>query len=178
MRPILSIWLLSLLVLPRLALADPALTEAQVKALFLLNFTRYVEWPEEAFPSQDSPFIICIAGEDECGADLIRLVQDRTVNGRRVAVRHADSATEAANCHVLFIPSSQHARIENLLRETRGHAVLTVGEEPLFLDRGGMVRFLTRKENVRLEINLGAARAADLQISSHLLKVADLVLGK
>lgn len=156
----------------------PELTEYQVKALFLLNFTRYVEWPDEAFATDDSPFVIGIAGQDPFDENLLRLVRDRVVNGRPIEVRNVDGPAEIRACHLLFIGLSERTRIEEILGHTGNRHMLTVGETPGFLERGGGINFMMRDDHVRFEINLHATRESNLRVRSQLLRVAEAVKNK
>lgn len=155
---------------------SPKLTEYQVKALFLLNFTRYVEWPDEAFETAETPFTIGVVGRDPFDGDLLRVVEGRTVKGRAIVVKNLSSKVEIAACQILFLGGSKQSRLGEVLEEVEGRPVLTVGEDPGFLRLGGAVEFLSHGGNVRLKINMQAARASNLRMSSQLLQVADLVM--
>jgi len=153
-------------------------TEYQVKALFLLNFTKYVAWPTNAFAGTNAPFTIGVYGENDFGDALQTAVAGRSVNGRRIAIRQLDGTNDPAGCQILFISHSAEKPAGEILDQVRTLPVLTVGETDQFLQQGGVIRFLKKESKIRLEINLEAARQANLKISSKLLNVADLVKGK
>lgn len=161
------------------ASAEQALpSEHQVKAVFLLNFLKYVEWPPPASANTNAPMEIVHIGEDRFGADLARLVKSRTIDGRKVLLKFSDAEQDWKTGHVLFISDSETRRAPEILAELKGLPVLTVGESEGFLDRGGMINFAMKGKKVRLEINLVAAEAAGLKISSKLLAIADVVKRK
>ncbi len=153
----------------------PALSETQVKALFLFNFTKYVEWPESAFASPTAPLIIGLLGDTELAEPLRTLVAGKTVNGHPIVIEDKISADKATNCHILFLSTAEPKQLSALLPALRGQPVLAVGEHEKFTRLGGIVNFGWRDKKVRLEINTATAGQAQLKLSSKLLGVADVV---
>jgi len=153
-------------------------TEYQVKALFLLNFAKYVDWPEEAFAGANTPITIGVVGENHFGDNLKKAVEGKIVNGRAIVVQAVEKDDELCKCHVLFISASEKKRLGEILGKVKTLPVLTVGESEQFTQQGGIINFVKKDGKVRLEIDLNAARQAKLQISSKLLSVADTVRGK
>lgn len=142
----------------------------------LYNAARFVSWPADVFPAKDAPLYVCVVGEDPFGAALDEFLTAKTVSDRRVVVRrNADPNSEdAGGCHVVFVAASEAARLDRLLAST-GRGVLTLSTIPRFATRGGMIGLVMEDGRVRLEINTQAARDADLQVSSKLLKLARVV---
>lgn len=157
---------------------EPALTEYQVKALFLLNFAKYVDWPQEAFAQTNSPIVIGLYGEDKFGGALKATVEGKTVLGRPIVVRPIAKSDDAGKHHILFISNSDKKDQVEILAKVKTLPLLTVGEREQFLELGGIINFLMKDGKVRLEVDLEAARQANLRISSRLLNVADVVKGK
>ena len=144
--------------------------EHEVKAVFLLNFVRFVEWPAQA-GSRVEPFYICILGDEPFDFTLDRLVTQEAVNGRPIEIRRLRRWQEP--CQMLFVSRSEQDVFRTLRRV--GPGVLTVGEEPGFLRDGGMINFVLENRRVRFDVNRRAAEAAGLRISSQLLSVARTV---
>jgi hypothetical protein len=144
--------------------ADESL-EYKVKAAFLLNFVKFVEWPASAFPEPDSPISICILGVDPFGKTLDQLVAGESVNGRKLAVERVKRTPPPKNCQVVFL-----GKAETL--PPLGPGVLTVGEGDNFLHEGGVIGFIIENRRVRFDINQTAAENAELKLSSKLLSVA------
>lgn len=151
--------------------------EDQVKAAFLLNFTKFVEWPDGAFEGPGDPVTMCVAGEGPIGESLQDLVQGATVSGRRLAVHRTRSLAELRDCHLVFVPRSERRRQAEILSALQGSGILTVGDADGFLADGGMIRFVLDQNRVRFEINLAAAEAGGLKLSSQLLRLARSVHG-
>jgi hypothetical protein len=151
-------------------------TEYQVKAAFLFNFARFVEWPADAFPSADSALQICVLGQDPFGRDFEQVIVDKTVNGHRIEIAHPDGVPQARACQILFIAASEKARVPSILQGLKGASVLVVGDTPGFAGLGGAINFVIDDGRVRFEINLKAAELAHLKISARLLTVAKVVL--
>jgi hypothetical protein len=146
--------------------------EYQVKAAFLFNFAKFVDWPSRKFTEADSPLIIGIVGSDPFGGLLEEQVQDQHINDRTVIVRHIASMEELRKCHIVFICRSELERLGPILSEVRGDNVLTVGETDKFISRGGMINFVMVGGSVHFQIIDSAARHAGLKISSKLASLA------
>ncbi len=154
------------------------LTEHQVKALFLLNFAKYVEWPANAFADASAPMVIGVISEGKFQDELARAVAGKSASGRRIILQPVANDGDLEKCHILFISDSEKKRLGEILGKIKARPVLTVGETDQFMEHGGVINFVKKEGKVRLEINLEAARQAKLQISSKLLNVADEVKGK
>ena len=149
--------------------------EYQVKAVFLFRFAQFVEWPPSAFPEPRTPLVIGVLGHDPFGTYLDDIVQGETVNNHPLAVHRYATVEEITTCHILFISRSEDARLERVLVGLKGRDILTVGDAERFSTRGGMIRFVTEQGRIRLRINLKAAEAANLKLSSKLLRPAEIV---
>jgi hypothetical protein len=167
--------LLALAVAPARAQAPAAPTEYQVKAVFLFNFSQFVDWPAASFADARAPLVIGVLGSDPFGATLDEIVRGETVNGRPLEVRRYDAAEQIDTCHILFIERSQDERLDAVFAALKGRSVLTVGDFEGFARRGGIIRFVTVGNKIRLRVNLAAAQDAKLAISSKLLRPAQIV---
>jgi uncharacterized protein DUF4154 len=165
---------------PLMGSAEPHMAlEYQVKAGFLYNFVKFVDWPASAFPPTGDTVIIGVIGDDPFGAILDQVLQGKTCcHDRKLVVRRFQRIDQIAECHVLFIASSEEPRLAEILRVLDGVSVLTVGEMERFVERGGMIGFQRADNKLRFEINTDAANRAGLTISSQLLKLATRVFGK
>ena len=155
--------------------AGPALTENQIKAGFLFNFTRFVDWPAEAFPAVDSPIVLGIVGEDSFGDLLTQAAAGKTVNGRTVLVQRFKEEQNFRACNILFISASEDKLMARIFERLKGSSVLTVGETSGFAQSGGIINFVVEDNRVRLEINLDAAARAGVKISAKVIGVARIV---
>jgi hypothetical protein len=163
----------AVLLVPRLAAAAPS--EYQVKAVFLFNFSRFVDWPAAAFPSASAPLVMCIFGHDPFGADLDEVVKGEVVNGRPLLIRRVQVTAGTSECHILFIHKSEDRRLDEVLSAVDRRSTLTVSDVPGPAQRGVMIRLVTVQGRIRLRIDVESARAADLTISSNLLRSAEIV---
>jgi len=149
--------------------------EYQVKAVFLFNFAQFVEWPRAAFSGATSPLVIGILGGDPFGAYLEETVREEKVNNRPLEIQRYHGVEEIKTCHVLFISRSEAKHLEQILVSLKDRSILIVGDGDDFIQRGGMIRLATAQNKIRLIINVDAAKAANLTISSKLLRAAELV---
>jgi hypothetical protein len=147
--------------------------EYQVKAAFLLNFTKFIEWPASAFDAADSPIVICIVGDDPFGNTLDQIVAGEVVAGRKIVVHRIKRLPPVKSCQALFV-ARQEKEVLKSLSEV-GPGVLTIGEGENFVHDGGMIAFVVENRRVRFGINETAAAAAGLKLSSKLLNVAKSV---
>ena len=158
-------------------LESPRPTEYEVKAAFLYNFAKFVEWPQAAFDRLRAPLALCIFGADPFGGELDLAVRRKTAQGRPVVVRRLAGLGELAPCHVLFVGSAERERFAEVLDAVAGKSVLTVGEDDDFARAGGMISFVVRGTRVRFSIDVGAAERVGLRLSSRLLDLAELKVG-
>ena len=157
---------------PQLKAQDPKPTEYQVKAVYLFNFARFVAWPGRIAAAGREPFNVCVLGQDPFGPSLDATVSGETIDGVHVAVKRISQPPEAMSCRVLFISSSEEARLKEILAVLDKTSVLTVSDMPQFTQHGGMIQFVTEANRVRFEVNLTSAERTGLTLSSQLLKVA------
>jgi hypothetical protein len=152
--------------------AAPEYGEYDVKAAFLYNFAKFVEWPADAFIGEREPITLCILGDDPFGESLEAMVRGETVGGRQILIDRTRRRGELRSCHILFVSRSESQRLPQVLAELRGASVLTVGDTPGFLEAGVLINFTLQDHKVRFGINPRAAERSRLKISSKLLRLA------
>jgi YfiR/HmsC-like len=144
--------------------------EYQVKAVYLFNFGRFIEWPDAAMKGQT--FTICVLGEDPFGRVLDATLAGEAINSRKLVARRIGSVRDATNCQILFVSSSEASRVADIVASLSKTGTLTVSDTPGFTNKGGMIQFVLIENKVRFDVNLTAAEKEGLTISSQLLKVA------
>jgi hypothetical protein len=152
--------------------------EYQVKAAFLFNFAQFVNWPPTAFSEESAPLAICVLGNDPFGSFLDDMVRGEQVNSRRLTVKRFRTPADVKACQVLFVSRSESGNLEKTLASLKGTEALTVSDADRFAARGGMIQLVTDNGKVRLMINVDAARASSLIISSKLLRSAEIVASR
>jgi hypothetical protein len=150
---------------------SPAI-EYRLKAAFLWNFAKFVDWPTNAFANDKAPFVIGVLGDNPFGADLEQTVKGKLINDHPITVKSYRNATDARASHILFVSSSEESKLPDIIESLRGAPVLTVGEYEQFTQSGGMINFVREANKIRFQINDEAAKAAGLKISSKLLSLA------
>ncbi len=150
-------------------------SRAQLEAAYLYKFLPYVEWPSQSFESADGPFVICILGTDPFGRALDDLVEGEKVKGRPIEIRRLSSLSRVGKCQVLFIGASESGRLPGILDKLRHRSILTVSELPDFARSGGMIGLVNQNNKIRFQINLDAAKQAEITISSKLMQLAQNV---
>jgi len=157
---------------------DADSSEYLIKAGFIYNFAKFVEWPSAAFSQADSPIVIGVLGTDPFGNVLDRIVEDKKLGPRGFVVRRykwGKDVKELRDCKILFVSASERTHVDEILQSVKGLPILTVGETPGFAERGGVIRFTLEDNRVRFEVNVAAAHQADLNISSRLLTLAKII---
>lgn len=155
--------------------AQESLSEYQIKAAYLFNFLKFVEYPEDAFADPIAPIVIGVVGENPFGNALPQVVIGKTVQGRDLVIREYRFGEDLRSAHVLFLSASERRRIPLILASLRGSSVLTVADTEGFLDAGGMIEFLSENGRVRFAINIEATSRGRLAVSSKLLSLARVV---
>jgi hypothetical protein len=168
--------LLLFLALARGAVAAPApVLEYQVKAVFLYNFTQFIDWPADAFAKPDAPLVIGILGQDPFDKYLDDVVRGEKAGGHPIIVKRFRDIDSARDCQLLFVGGADSRRLDTVAAALKDRMILTVGDSGEFSKRGGMIDLITRQGKIRLQINVGTVRAAKLTVSSKLLRLADIV---
>lgn len=155
--------------------AAQQLTEYDIKAVFLLNFTRFIEWPAAGEAAPGQPLVIGVIGDDPFGGRLDEAVRSEKVNNRALTVKRIVHLDQARQCVAVFIARSEKQRLGEILNHLQGEPVLTVSDIPEFAEAGGMVGLVSDQGRIRLHINVEVAKAARLAISSKLLRPAQIV---
>ena len=150
-------------------------SEYLIKAGFIYNFANLVQWPSNAFAQPDSPIVIGILGEDPFGTILDRVLEGKKVNGRAFRVKRLRLVPDLKECHIVFVSSSEMSRLAEAIHLVKGMPILTIGEIPGFARRGGIINLILEDNKVHFEVNVEAAKEADLNISSRLLALARIV---
>jgi hypothetical protein len=157
-------------------------TEYLIKAGFIYNFANLVQWPSSSFAQPDSPIVIVILGEDHFGTTLDRALDGKKVNARSFVIKRARSISELQrtlgpqkDCQILYVSSSEMPHLSDAIQMLKGVPVLTIGETPGFARNGGIINLILEDNKVRFEVNVAAAKEADLNISSRLLALARIV---
>ncbi|MBL7700457.1 MAG: YfiR family protein [Chitinophagaceae bacterium] len=148
--------------------------EYQLKAAFLFNFCQFVNWPADAFTSGEAPLVIGVLGPNPFGSYLEETVSGEKISGRPVEIRYFKEPDEVGDCHLLFIGGNNAKESSEGIAATKGKNILTISDQPNFLKQDGMIRFMNQQNKIRFEINVEAARSAGLEISSKLLRLADI----
>lgn len=172
----LTVWLVGLVcalfLVPDRCPAQSAPTEYQIKAAFLFNFAKFVDWPAQPATTADSPIIIGLLGDNVFHDDLANALNRKTVNNRPLQFQQYSSVSDATNCEILFISPSEQSHFNKIIGKLHNAAILTVSEADHFIDAGGMINFVIVEKKVRFQINNDAAKKAGLTISSKLLSLA------
>jgi hypothetical protein len=150
--------------------------EGNIKAVFLLNFIKFVEWPASTFKSPKDPILLYVLGKDAT-SDSVLSMNGRTVSGRRLIVLKAPNLASVERCHVLFVGASEKEDMEQILGAMGQWPVLTVSDIEGFAGRGGMIGFIRRESRVGFEVNEGAARKTGLKVDAKLLYLGKNVQG-
>jgi|ERR1700722_10153421 len=163
---------LAILATARPCAGDGAMREYAVEAAFIYNFTQFITWPKEAFPSDDTPFVVAVVGDDPVGAALDHAMGGKNAQNRPIVVKHFPSPDQLEPCQLLYVPQSQEDSLDEIFQKIGKTSVLTVDDSEKFMAAGGGIRFYLEDSRVHFEIDPDATDAARLKISSRLMKLA------
>jgi hypothetical protein len=177
LRFIAACLLCATLALPsRAQTADASVSsEYLIKAGFTYNFAKLMEWPASVFPQPDSPIVIGILGTDPFGNTLDAVLAGKKVNARSFVVKHLKWGMDLKDCNILFVSTSETAHLDEIFHMFKGLPILTIGQMPDFARRGGIINFIVVDDKVRFEVNVEAAKQANINISSRLLTLAKII---
>ena len=150
-------------------------SEYLIKAGFIYNFAQLVQWPGGTFPQADSPIVIGIFGTDPFGGIIDRVIENKKLEGRSLVVKRLKRGASVKDCNILFVSASETPHLDEVIQSTKGLPILTIGETPGFAVRGGIINLTLEGNKVRFEVNIDAAKQANLNISSRLLALARIV---
>jgi hypothetical protein len=149
--------------------------EYQVKAAFLFNFARFIEWPPQAFLNEKTPITLCVFGSDPFGGALDEIIRGKTINKREVVARRTIELSELKTCQLVFVSSSEDKSLSEILNSLKGVSALVVGESEGFAEAGGGVQFFLEDNKLRFAVNIEALQRSKLTVSSKLLALARIV---
>jgi hypothetical protein len=156
-------------------LAQAPSREYQLKAVFLFNFTQFVDWPANAFENTQSPLVIGVIGDNPFGAYLAQTVSGEKINGHPLTVQYYQNEEEIKSCQILFVNVNETKKQEQVLETVKGKNILTVSDDPDFLKQDGMIRFVTNNNKIKLQINMDACKESKMVLSSKLLRLAEII---
>ncbi len=179
---IFSVWLRWLMLVgcllgrPQAGQAQEAVSrEYQIKAAYLYNFAKFVEWPSRSFTNSQAPLVIGVFGQNPFGEELLAIASKHQIDGRSIVIQPVTTMADAAGVHLLFFSAQYDDQVAGALTALKGTGILTVGESDKFAAAGGMINLVREANKVRFEINALAAEQQGLKISAQLLKLARAV---
>jgi len=149
--------------------------EYQVKAAFLLNFAKFVDWPRDVFQGERAPIAVCIFRYDPFGNALDEIIRGKTINNREVLARRVNEPPDLKSCQIIFVSEREEKSLPEILNSLKAASALLVGESADFAERGGGVQFFLEDNKLRFAVNVDAVKRARLQASSKLLALARIV---
>jgi YfiR/HmsC-like len=170
-----AIALLVLAGAPSILSQDAPSVEYQLKAAFLLNFAKFVEWPQDAFQTEKTPITLCVFRRNPFGNTLDEVLREKAINNRELQARRINDPSELKACQLVFVSESEGKQLSEILNRLKGSSALVVGESEDFAERGGAIQFFLENNKLRFAINVDAIHRARLLASSKLLALARIV---
>ena len=167
----LSLCLLEVIPL-HLAAQAQTMSEYQLKAAFLVNFGKFIDWPEAEFSSSNVPFVIGVIGADPFGDDLDEAIKGKSIGAHPIVARRISSGGDTSGLELAFIGSSEKTRLAETLRRLNASSAVSVSDIDRFCEAGGIIAFVVDNNRIRFEVNVDAAQKRNLKISSKLLSLA------
>jgi hypothetical protein len=154
-----------------------AQSEYQVKAAYLYNFLKYIEWPPEAFESESAPFVVGLMGNNSFNEAIEQAIKGKSIKGRQLEIKRLKWGQSLRICHILYISSYEQRHLPQILQSIKGASILTIGEMDQFTELGGIINLMMEENRVLFEINLSVAEQSQIKISSRLLALAKNIRG-
>lgn len=150
-------------------------TESQVKAAYVFNFLKFVEWPDDPLGDPHAKWVVGFVGDSPVGEDFARIFDEKQVLGRDLQIKKIQDAGGMRACNILFIGQSERKRLPSILSALRGSSVLTVSDIDAFVESGGMIQLYVEDTRVRMAVDVSATTRARLKVSSKMLLLARVV---
>ncbi|MBF0572328.1 MAG: YfiR family protein [Desulfamplus sp.] len=151
------------------------ISEYQIKAAYIYNFTKFIHWPDNAFRDQTAPLVVGVLGENDFDGALIPL-SSKTVNSRAIQIKFFRTLEDVQECHILYISNSDTVETDSILKELKFRPIVTIGDGEQFAFRGGVIQFVMIRSRLRFILNLANAKINQIQIDAQLLSLATEVL--
>ncbi|MDP1947537.1 MAG: YfiR family protein [Nitrospirota bacterium] len=151
--------------------------EYQLKAAFLFNFAKFVEWPDSSSSSSSAPLTICVLGNDPFGASL-DAIEEKTIKGRALAVKRLRSIGGTKDCQILYVSPNELTHMAEIVRSLQKTPVLTVCDVESCAEAGIMLNMRMVENRVQLDMNLDVVQRTPLKVSSQLMKLTRIVKGE
>lgn len=152
-------------------LAEGSELETKVKAAYIYNFTKFVDWPGDEMTVAGEPIRICIIGNDPIRT-LLGELSNREAKGRPLKIVRVKDINALPSCNILYVSRSEQSQLPMILERLHGLPLLTVSDIPAFAQKGGIIGFINENNRIKVEINSRAARQAGLKISAKLLEIS------
>jgi hypothetical protein len=150
--------------------------ENQIKAAYLYQLGRYVDWPAKSFANSKSPFVIGVMAHDPLVPNLEEIARLKKIQDRPIRIRQFSLAADIRACQIVYLPATLTPEVQaQAIRKTARRGVLLVGDADTILDKGGTMQFVVEDNRIRVVISRKAAERAGLTISAKLLQVARVV---
>ena len=146
-----------------------------IKAAFVYNFAKFVEWPPTTYQTEEDPIVLCVIGEGPITIAFDSL-RGKKLHNRRLEICHITSISDINNCHILFVTKTEKKRIKSILDMAASKSILTIGDMEGFVEKGGIIELVMDDRKIRFNVNIKAAQKAQLAISSRLLKLARKII--
>lgn len=169
-----ALFVMAMTFVPRTGAQEAPPGEYQLKAAFLFNFAKFIDWPATSVAAGQDQVYLCVLGEDPFGPALDAL-QGKTLGTRSVTVQRVSTIAESRHCQIVFVSSSERRHFSEIFEALKANNIVTVGESKGFAEAGGIIEFRLEQDHVRFTINTHAADEAGLRISSKLLALATIV---
>jgi hypothetical protein len=178
-RPsLLLILLLPLLPIPAFGVEAEGAAETKLKAALLYRFATLAQWPDDAFPSNAAPVVLCVLADDPLAGQLEQVVQGKQIGERSIHVERIRKPARTMTAHLVFIPQGEREKTAEILQLFKDKPVLTIGDAPDFCQRGGMIRLKRDGAKFSFEINIDALKRgepAGLKLNPQVLKLGQIV---
>jgi hypothetical protein len=148
--------------------------EYQVKAAFLFNFAKFIEWPDKAFQGEKGTISVCVFRYDPFGGALDEIIRGKVIGERVVQAKRITELGELKACQIVFVSAREEKRLQEILNSVKGTSALVVGESEDFAARGGGIQFFVEANKLRFAVNVDAMQRAQLRVSSKLLALAKI----
>jgi hypothetical protein len=173
MKKLLFILLLPLVLLTQGAAIRPDQSEeagARIKAIYIYNFTKYIEWPAEY---KEGNFVIGVYGTNlPLLNELNKMAASKTVGAQKMEIKNIGATAEAAQCHIIFILADNSSQLPDVMTKVKGKSTLIVTDKAGMARQGAGINFSIVENKQKIELNKANIEKYKLKVASTLVEMA------
>lgn len=142
---------------------------SKMKAIFIMNFTKLIEWPKSY---REGNFVVGVVGESPLYTELTKMAKTKKVANQSLQIKKFNSSKDIGKCHIIYVSRRQSEDISSVLKKVKSNSTLIITEKQGFVDKGAGINFIVKNNRQKFELNKKNVEKYKLKVSSNLEALA------